>query len=87
MFLRQGAIIREFFSNRALSVQQVFQAFFTHTSVIKLTSLKILKFKLHIHIAATPVSQNDKAINATYVFGDLFYCNVLVHFVGFNNIE
>jgi hypothetical protein len=34
MFRHQGAIIREFFSNKVSYVQQVLQALFAHSSVI-----------------------------------------------------
>jgi len=46
MFQHQGAIIRECISNKGLYVQQVFQALFALTSIIKVKSLKMLKLQI-----------------------------------------
>jgi len=51
MFWHQGAIHKEFLSSQRSWVQ-----LFAHTCIIKVKILKILKFYLHIHIAATPIS-------------------------------
>ena len=41
MFQHQCAIIREFFSNKVLWVQLVFDAQFAHTPIVKVKSLKM----------------------------------------------
>jgi hypothetical protein len=58
MFQHQGTITRECISNKGLYIQQVFQALFALTSIIKVKSLKMLKLQIthqqvHVHNAVT----------------------------------
>jgi len=55
IFRQQGAIFREFISKKSSLVQQLFQALFPHISKKKNKSLQMLKFKLRIHVVATPI--------------------------------
>ena len=64
MFQHQGAVIRECISDKGLYVQQVFQALFALTSVIKVKNLKMLQLQtthqpVHVHTAVTPPHSDE----------------------------
>jgi len=49
------------------SYSYLFQALFAHSSVIKVRSLKLLKFKLHIHFVATAIMSQRQASTITHL--------------------
>jgi hypothetical protein len=62
-FRHQGAVIREFFSNKCLQVQQIIQALFTHVWIVKVGSLKMSKLQItHPHSCI----HNNIVINLLY---------------------